>query len=56
MKSFRDLKVWQVASKLAQDISTKLVKSFPKVENFRLSGQIVRSSRSVPSQIANTVH
>ncbi len=52
MKSFRELKVWQVGSKLAQDISTKLVGSFPKKENFRLAGQIIRSSRSVPAQIA----
>ncbi len=52
MKSFRELKVWQVASKLSRDISSKLVKSFPKEEKFRLSGQIIRSSRSVPSQIA----
>jgi four helix bundle protein len=52
MKSFRELIVWQVSSKLAKDIATKLVQSFPKEEKYRLSGQIIRSSRSVPSQIA----
>jgi four helix bundle protein len=52
MKSFRDLIVWQVASKLSKDIATKLVPAFPKKEKYRLGGQIIRSSRSVPSQIA----
>ncbi len=52
MKSFRELIVWQVASKLSKYIATKLVKPFPKEEKFLLSGQIIRSSRSVPSQIA----
>ena len=52
MKSFRDLKVWQEASKLSKDISTKLVPSLPKREQYRLGDQMIRSSRSVPSQIA----
>ena len=52
MKSFRDLKVWQVASELARDISKKLVPAFPINERYRLGNQIIRSSRSVPSQIA----
>jgi four helix bundle protein len=52
MKSFRDLKVWEEASKLSKDISTKLVPLFPKEEKFRLGNQIIRSSRSTPSQIA----
>jgi four helix bundle protein len=52
MKSFRDLKVWEEASKLSKDISTKLVPLFPKEEKFRLGNQIIRSSRCSPSQIA----
>jgi four helix bundle protein len=51
-KSFRDLKVWQLSSSLSRDISTILVPSFPKKELVRLGDQIIRSSRSVPSQIA----
>jgi len=52
LKSFRDLIVWQIASKLARDIATKLVPLFPKQEQYRLGDQIIRASRSVPSQIA----
>jgi four helix bundle protein len=52
MKSFKDLKVWQEASKLSRDISTKLVPTFPKAEKYRLGNQVIRSSRSVPAQIA----
>jgi len=52
MKSFRDLKVWQLSSKLASDIAIRLVPTFPKEEKYRLGDQIIRSSRSVPSQIA----
>jgi four helix bundle protein len=52
LKSFKDLRVWQMASELARDISTKLVPMFPKYEHNRLTDQIIRSSRSVPSQIA----
>ncbi|MGB7055659.1 MAG: four helix bundle protein [bacterium] len=52
LKSFKDLIVWQVSSELAKDISTKLVLHFPKYERYKLGDQIIRSSRSVPSQIA----
>jgi four helix bundle protein len=52
VKSFKDLIVWQLASKLAKDIATELVGLFPKEEKFRLGDQMIRSSRSVPSQIA----
>jgi len=44
--------VWQVSSELAKDIATKLVKTFPEHERYKLRDQITRSSRSVPSQIA----
>jgi four helix bundle protein len=52
IKSFKDLIVWQVASELAKDIATKLVYMLPKAEKYRLGDQIIRSSRSVASQIA----
>lgn len=52
MKSFKDLIVWQEAHKLSQDIARALVPLLPKSEKYRLGDQIIRSSRSVPSQIA----
>ena len=52
LKSFKDLVVWQVSSELAKDIATKLVPTFPRHERYKLGDQVVRSSRSVPSQIA----
>jgi len=52
VRHFKDLKVWQEASRLAKDIATKLVPLFPPEEKYRLGDQIIRSSRSVPSQIA----
>jgi len=51
-QGFRDLNVWQLSSELAKDISVHLVPLFPKREQNRLGDQIIRSSRSVPSQIA----
>ncbi len=51
-KSFKDLIVWQVASHLAKDIANQLVSNFPKEEKYRLSDQIIRSSRSVSAQIS----
>lgn len=52
IRSFKDLIVWQIASELAKNIAVNLVPSFPKGEKHRLSDQIIRSSRSVPAQIA----
>ncbi len=50
-QTFEDLKVWQEARQLKNDIAL-LVKSFPASEKFRLTDQIIRSSRSVAIQIA----
>jgi four helix bundle protein len=50
-RGFRDLKVYQLAYKLALEIF-ELTKSFPKEEKYSLTDQIRRSSRSVPSNIA----
>ncbi|UCG93008.1 MAG: four helix bundle protein [candidate division WOR-3 bacterium] len=52
IKSFKDLIVWQVASELAKDIATRLVRMLPRTEKYRLGDQIIRSSRSVASQIS----
>ena len=51
MNTFEDLEVWKSARELRKAIS-KLVKTFPKDERFRLVDQIIRSSRSVPANIA----
>ena len=50
-KGFRDLKVYQLAYKLAMEIYHES-KSFPKDERFSLTDQIRRSSRSVAANIA----
>lgn len=51
MKSFEELEVWKSARDIRIEIS-KLVKSFPDFEKYRLNDQIVRSSRSVSANIA----
>jgi four helix bundle protein len=49
-QSFEELKVWQEARQLKNDIAT-LVKQFPPEEKYRLVDQLIRSSRSVGTQI-----
>ena len=51
LRGFRDLKVYQLAFKLAMDIF-KLSKAFPEEERYSLTSQIRRSSRSVAANIA----
>ena len=51
LKGHRDLKVYQLAYKLAMEIFHES-KSFPKDERFSLTDQIRRSSRSVAANIA----
>lgn len=51
LKGHRDLKVYQLAYKLAMDIFNAS-KSFPKEEKFSLTDQIRRSSRSIAANIA----
>ena len=51
MRGYRDLKVYQLAYKLAMDIFNES-KSFPKEERYSLTDQIRRSSRSVAANIA----
>ena len=50
-QNFEDLEVWKKARALKNEIF-ELVKSFPKEEKFRLTDQLIRSSRSVSTQIA----
>jgi four helix bundle protein len=50
-RGHRDLKVYQLAYRLAMDIF-RLSKSFPKEERYSLTDQIRRSSRSVCANIA----
>ncbi|MBU2609476.1 MAG: four helix bundle protein [Chloroflexi bacterium] len=51
MQGFRDLKVYQLAYKLAMEIFNES-KAFPKDERYSLTDQIRRSSRSVAANIA----
>jgi len=50
-KGHRDLKVYQLAFKLAMEVFTQS-KSFPQDERYSLTSQIRRSSRSVAANIA----
>jgi four helix bundle protein len=50
-QSFTELKVWQKARALKNDIF-QLVKTFPPEEKYRLVDQIIRSSRSIGANIA----
>jgi len=49
--SFRDLRVWQEAMKLASGIY-RMTADFPKHELYGLSQQMRRAAVSVPSNIA----
>lgn len=51
IRSFEDLKVWQLARKIRNEIF-ELVKKFPKTEKYRLTDQMIRSSRSITDNIA----
>jgi four helix bundle protein len=50
-RGYRDLKVYQLSYGLALEIH-EITKLFPKEEKYSLTDQIRRSSRSVPSIIA----
>jgi four helix bundle protein len=51
MRTFKDLEVWKKCRQLRQEICI-MVKSFPVEEKYRLSDQMIRSSRSPSTQIA----
>lgn len=50
-KDFMGLKCWQVNRELRKSIRN-LTKTFPKDEMYRLTDQIIRSSRSITANIA----
>jgi len=50
-QSFEDLDVWKKARQFKNDVFD-MVKSFPSEEKYRLSDQLIRSTRSVNTQIA----
>jgi four helix bundle protein len=51
MASFTDLEVWKQSRKIRVWISG-LVKTFPVEEKYRLTDQIIRSSRSIGNNIS----
>ena len=50
-KGYKDLKVYQLSYQLALDIHA-ITKEFPKEERYSLTDQIRKSSRSVPTNLA----
>jgi four helix bundle protein len=48
---FRDLEVWKQCREIRREI-WNLIKTFPKEERYRLSDQMIRSSRSATDCIA----
>jgi four helix bundle protein len=48
---FEELEVWKKAREIKNEI-TKEVKAFPNEERFRLTDQLIRSSRSIGALIA----
>ena len=51
MASFTDLETWKQARKIRLLIA-EIIKSFPIEEKYRLTDQIIRSSRSIGNNIA----
>jgi hypothetical protein len=51
IKSFRNLRVWQLAIEVVE-LVYRLTRSFPRSEVYGLASQIQRAAVSVPSNIA----
>jgi four helix bundle protein len=51
VRFYRDLVVWQKSMVLAADVY-RLTRHFPKQEEFRISGQMIRAGTSIPANIA----
>jgi four helix bundle protein len=51
IKSFRDLRVWQIGVDLVEQIYL-LTRTFPKFEAYGLASQMQRAAVSIPSNIA----
>lgn len=52
VRSYRDLIVWQKSMVLAADVY-RLTREFPKHEEYRISGQMIRATTSIPANIAD---
>ena len=50
-QNFEELEVWKMARELKNEIS-QVVKNFPSEEKYRLTDQLIRSSRSINTQIS----
>jgi four helix bundle protein len=51
IQTFEDLKVWQIARDIKNDIF-EVSKKLPKVERYSLTDQMVRASRSISNNIS----
>ena len=51
LKSFRDLRIWQLAMELVE-LVYRITRRFPKEELYGLTSQIRRAAVSIPSNIA----
>ena len=51
IKSFEDLEIWQLSHYLVLEIY-RIVKFFPKTEDYILAQQIIRSAQSIPTNIS----
>ncbi len=51
IRTFEDLRVWQLARKIRNEVF-ELVKKFPAEEEYRLTDQMIRSSRSISDNIS----
>ena len=51
IESYRDLKAWQKGMVLAEE-AYKLAKLLPRIEEYRLTSQLLRAAASVPANIA----
>lgn len=51
IQSYRDLRAWQMAIELVEDIY-KLMRTFPKSETYGLASQMQRAAVSVPANLA----
>jgi four helix bundle protein len=51
IKSFKDLKIWQKAIRLVEEVYT-VSRSFPKEEIYGLQAQVRRSAVSIPYNVA----
>lgn len=51
INSFRDLEVWKIAHEYVLDIY-RTTEDFPKIEEYRITNQLIRASVSIPANIA----